>query len=88
MFVHPLTNPVVYPVNQRAVALWDGRMEMGMGLGCVECGGTCGGCGLGGLMDGITIGQIAFGALALYAVRRGWNESSRRKRFRARVLGR
>lgn len=63
MYVNPLTPPVIFPVNQGTLNTWDRQLEnpgpitglsgMGLGLGCAECGGTCGGknTGMSGWMD-------------------------------------
>lgn len=61
MYVNPLTPPVILPVPQAMLSPWEQKLENpgriaglgGLGLGCADCGGTCGGKnkGLAGWMD-------------------------------------
>jgi hypothetical protein len=52
-----------------------------MGLGCADCGGTCG--GLGGVLDNVNWSYVAVYAIGGYILWRGLADARRRNRSRA-----
>lgn len=80
MYVQPLTTPTIQPVAQAQLNPWELQLEApgpiqglaGLGLGCVECGGTCGGANKGmGNMENFPWGVLVLVGLAVWIMAAG-----------------